>query len=470
MKDTDKLQNPSTAGIDSSPTADIRNGERPDEASRNGGSSGVGGTATGKKGIGIHLRPAGDGQKDKKDKDDNNGKRFRIFARIVSVLIAFGIWAYAAENDTVRSEISLTGIPITISGEQTSAFSVISGYNNTLDLVLSGNKSVIRMLTSSDVSARADISDITAAGKYTVPVSVELPEGTSIVSQSLTDISVYLDISTSVTVPVEVKYTNYMIDEGYELGEAVPSESSVTVTGPKSVVETVSHALAELDLGHIENTVKVSSKLSLVDMNGETVANPYVKLQSNEITVTVSLYTEKTVPLSVDTKYGYLTPSNSLISITPPTVRVKGEPSTLEALDSITIATLDEKHLSGDTMTQKIVLPDGVLMNDGTETATITVKHIGTSVKTVTVDNISVVNPGGLSYELMTESVEVKLRGPTEELSNLTGDSVKATLELDFDKNKKVTGSSSVPLKITVSGAAGVYEIGDYSAVVKINP
>ena len=97
-------------------------------------------------------------------------------------------------------------------------------------------------------------------------------------------------------------------------------------------------------------------------------------------------------------------------------------------------------------------------------------KHIGTSVKTVTVDNISVVNPGGLSYELMTESIEVKLRGPTEELSNLTGDSVKATLELDFDKNKKVTGSSSVPLKITVSGAAGVYEIGDYSAVVKINP
>lgn len=401
------------------------------------------------------------------EKSEDGGKRFRIFARVASVLIAFGIWAYAAENDTVRSEISLKGIPIAVSGEQSSTLSVISGYNNTLDLVLSGNKSIIRTLSSSDVTASVDISDYTSAGKYTVPISLDLPDGTSVVSQSLTDVSVYLDISTSVTVPVNVRYTNYMIEEGYELGEGVPSESTVTVTGPKSVVETISYALAELDLGRIEKTVKMSSKLSLVDSSGETVTNPYVKLQTSEVTVTVALYTEKTVPLSVDTKYGYLTSKNSVITITPSSVTVKGEPSTLDALDEITIATLDEKHLSGDTMTQKIVLPDGVYMTDGTETATINVKHVGTSLRTMTVDNITVENPGGLSYELVTESVEVKLRGPTEALAELTSDSVKATLELSFDKS--VTGSSSVPLKITVAGD-GIYEIGDYSAVIKINP
>ena len=403
-----------------------------------------------------------------REKGEDSGRRFRIFARIASVLIAFGIWAYAAENDTVRSEVSLKGIPITVSGEQSSTLSVISGYNNTLDVVLSGNKSIIRTLSSSDVTASVDISDYTSAGKYTVPISLDLPDGTSVVSQSLTDISVYLDISTSVTVPVNVKYTNYMIEEGYELGVAVPSESSVTVTGPKSVVERISYALAELDLGKVEKTVKMSSKLSLVDSSGETVTNPYVKLQTSEVTVTVALYTEKTVPLSVDTKYGYLTSKNSVITVTPSSVKVKGEPSTLDSLDKITIATLDEKHLSGDNMTQKIVLPDGVYMTDGTETATISVRHVGTSLRTMTVDNITVENPSNLSYELVTESVEVKLRGPTEALAELTSDSVKATLELSFDKS--VSGSSSVPLKITVSGADGVYEIGDYSAIVKINP
>ena len=107
-------------------------------------------------------------------------------------------------------------------------------------------------------------------------------------------------------------------------------------------------------------------------------------------------------------------------------------------------------------------------MTDGTETATISVRHVGTSLRTMTVDNITVENPSNLSYELVTESVEVKLRGPTETLAELTSDSVKATLELSFDKS--VSGSSSVPLKITVSGADGVYEIGDYSAIVKINP
>ncbi len=49
-------------------------------------------------------------------------------------------------------------------------------------------------------------------------------------------------------------------------------------------------------------------------------------------------------------------------------------------------------------------------MTDGTETATISVRHVGTSLRTMTVDNITVENPSNLSYELVTESVEVKLR------------------------------------------------------------
>lgn len=69
-------------------------------------------------------------------------------------------------------------------------------------------------------------------------VNITAPDGTNVVSQSLSSIFVYLDSTTSVSVPVRVRYSTYMLDDGYELGDAVPSASQITVSGPEDVLKT----------------------------------------------------------------------------------------------------------------------------------------------------------------------------------------------------------------------------------------
>lgn len=138
---------------------------------------------------------AGDSNKKESDKNSDykkhleqkNGdysvgytKFFNIFARVAAVVIAFGIWVYATENDTVISSTTVSGIPIQLIESPETVLSVISGYNNTVDVVLEGKKGTIRSATADDIKATADVSDITTSGRHTVAVNITAPDGTTI--------------------------------------------------------------------------------------------------------------------------------------------------------------------------------------------------------------------------------------------------------------------------------------------------
>lgn len=69
---------------------------------------------------------------------------------------------------------------------------------------MEGKKGTIRSITADDIKATADVSAITTSGRHTVAVNITAPDGTNVVSQSLSSIFVYLDSTTSVSVPVRV--------------------------------------------------------------------------------------------------------------------------------------------------------------------------------------------------------------------------------------------------------------------------
>ena len=109
----------------------------------------------------------------------------------------------------VVSSTTVSGIPVQLIESSDTVLSVISGYNNTVDVVLEGKKGTIRSITADDIKATADVSAITTSGRHTVAVNITAPDGTNVVSQSLSSIFVYLDSTTSVSVPVRVRSVSY---------------------------------------------------------------------------------------------------------------------------------------------------------------------------------------------------------------------------------------------------------------------
>ena len=395
-----------------------------------------------------------------------------ILLPILSVLIAFLLWLYAMSVSGVSYERErvFTSLPVDIL-EDSAALSVYSGNNSTLDITVRGPKNEINRLSEEDITVSVDINDIKEAGRYTLPVSVSLPAGITLTSQSINTMTLYLDNRSSAVVPVTAKITSYQLAEGYEIGtgDIRLSVEEINVTGPESVLKTIASAQASLQLGQVTSSVVIASDLTLVDQNGEPITNTYLKMGTTNVTATVPVYMYRILPLEVGCKYGYLTAASAQITVTPSFIRVKGEVSDVQQLNAVQLATIDEKKLTTDTISIPVTMPAGITNVDGVETATVTVKHIGTTTKELVVDRITVNNPKGLDYELQNDTLNVTVRGKEMYLNYLSPSDIEAVIDLSYLSN--ASGTISVPASIRFASSfadGNVYEIGDYKVSVKL--
>lgn len=396
-----------------------------------------------------------------------------VAAKILCILAAVVLWFYVVISDTSVDERIFNGISIDLRNldaiEDTLGLSVISGYDNTIDLTVSGTKGEIGRITADDISVYVDLKDITAPGEYSLEVKTKLPAGVSTSSMSVNYVSIYVDKRTTLSVPVKVTPI-FSIDSNYTLGTPQLSVESVNVSGPSDELSQIECARVTIDLGKVTKSISSTGKLELIDKSGAVITNPYVKLQTTDVSVYYPVYTYKDVPLSVSYKYNYYNASNVNVSINPSAITVKGEPDMLDKLTSVSVTQLDEKKIIGDTSQNvTITLPDGLENLSGTNTATVTVTHRGTETRDIVVSNISVSNPNGLDYKLDTASMTVKFRGSPSKLQMLSQSNITANVDLGYLPN--TAGTVEVPVTFTIAEAlsASVYEIGDYKLNVIIS-
>ncbi len=81
----------------------------------------------------------------------------------------------------------------------------------------------------------------------------------------------------------------------------------------------------------------------------ELIDTKFLKLSPNIVRTSIPVFTYKEVALAASYKYGYFEEDGTSVTFSPKTVRVKGDPTKLEATDSIAVTSLDEKSISKDT-------------------------------------------------------------------------------------------------------------------------
>lgn len=414
--------------------------------------------------------PTADASKgDYQVKESRNEK---LIAKILCVLAAIILWFYVVMTDTTTDEKVFSGISVDIRGrdriEDTLGLTIISGYDLTVDVTVKGPRADINRLTVDDVKAYIDMKTVDGAGEYTLPIRTSLPNGITAGSLSANYMNVYVDKRTTISVPVKI-VTSQVIEADFTMGTPEPSIETVNVSGPEEVLRTIDHAEASFDLGRVSKTLISTGKLTLVDANGNEINDPYVRLQTSEVTVRFPVYIYRDFDLKVDTKYGYYDSTNSRITISPASIQVRGDPDVISSMDSVSLGQIDEKKITGDeTKTMAIMLPDGVENLSGTTTATVTITQIGTTTKKLNVTDINVVNPNGLEYTLERNSLTVTFRGTKTMLDMLSSRNVSLTLDLGY--LNKTSGTVSVPVTVNVQSTLSgkVYEIGDYSMNVTI--
>ena len=112
---------------------------------------------------------------------------------------------------------------------------------------------------------------------------------------------------------------------------------------------------------------------------------------------------------------------------------------------------------------------DNSLRNiSGITEAKVDVEVVGLTTESFTVKNISVTNLSeGLNASILSESIDVVIRGTEEQLSQLTAESIRAVADLSDYKDS--TGTFMVPAKVYVDGFVDVGAVGDSQISVNIS-
>jgi len=395
---------------------------------------------------------------------DRRTRKRDIVAKIGCALVAFVIWVYVMANDSPAAERTFESVPVQLTGQ--GEYALISGITD-VTVTIKGRRGMINQLDPSAIQAFVDISAIRSPGWQKVKVDVSVPSGTTLQSVSPESMLLYFGNSTTVSVPVDVDIAEYTLPEEYVLGVPSAKPSEITVTGPEDLLSRIKSARATITLGQISGSVTAKAPLTLVDEEGKAVSSTFIKMQYSEATVEIPVFRQVSLPLTLSYKYGYYNNSNVQITWSPETILVRGETSAIE--NGKWYYTIDEKAITGDGQyTIPIALTEGLTNVSGVTEATLTIKHVGTATKQVTLTNFAVINPEGLSYTLLSDELIVTLRGPLSMLSYLSDKNVTATIDLSGFKNPSGTVMAPVAISVPPSLANHVYEIGNYTMMVKL--
>ena len=199
------------------------------------------------------------------------------------------------------------------------------------------------------------------AGRHSLPVRVQAPDGVTVVSTSPGTQTIVLETLVIQSRPVEVKLDGRLPDGG-ALRRAAAAPSRVRVSGPRSRVEQVLRVVAALDLGRVVPDLPITVPVGAVDVGGGRVEG--VSVSPEQVSVTVTGRRElasRLLPVLLQTTgqlpAGYRIGS---VRVTPPFVAVTGPDQSVSDLQYLRTADLPLGKLTGNvTRRLSLLVPDG---------------------------------------------------------------------------------------------------------------
>ena len=134
----------------------------------------------------------------------------------------------------------------------------------------------------------------------------------------------------------------------------------------------------------------------------------------------------------------------------------------------IILSTIDLTDFkSGFSESYSIPFDNSLKNVSGITEAKVDIDITGLTTRTYTVKNISYINaPENMEVEVLTNSLEVVIRGTEEQLDQLSSDSIRAVADL---ADYKESSGAYMPLtKIYIDGSSELGAIGDYPISVNL--
>ena len=400
----------------------------------------------------------------------------KMLTILMSAAIALGLWLYVITVEQPESEMTYYNIPVVLQNEDILAERglMIVSERPTVTLHLSSTRTNLNQLNESNINVIANVNSIVTAGTHELTYNVAYPGNVpsgAVSRQSSRPNMITLKVENRITrqIPVVPVYSG-SVAEGLlaDRENLVLDNAFIEVSGPESVVEKIAQAAIFVNLEGQTQTIVQECTYTLCDESGEPVDSQWVTTNVEVVNLTLTVRQVKEVRLSVKiVDGGGATALTSSVNVEPKTIRVSGSEALLNGLDVLELGTINLGEIADDkTLTMPITLPEGITNETGITEATVTVHFPNLTTKTMSVDNIELINiPEGLEAELVTKILEINLRGPKGLIQDITEEQV--TVKVDLSEAQTGTDKYVVTIEFG-SGFAGVGALNSYTVMVTL--
>lgn len=391
--------------------------------------------------------------------------------KLLAFLFAFMLWLIVVNIDDPVMTKTFTNIPVTVEHseiltEQNKTYQIVDNTQN-VSVVVSAKRRTLSKIKASDIVVKADVKEMYLNTQIPLEVTVNGYEGSCEATASPRNLQIQIEDNVSKTTYI-TPVASGQVRSGYVLGKLTADPETVTINGPKSLVEKISKVEAEVNVSGLSENTVLDSELVLYDENNNVIDQSRLanNLGNVGVSVSVTLYRTMTVPVNADTseidvEEGY---SISNVKLAPEEIEIAGPEDALAKVKSIDIPADEFSGEAIDSRTDYTIditkyLPEDIELADSNASSviiTVTLEKDGTKnfelpIGSITVKNLS--EDLRLSYN-KTDNLEVHVRGSKDQLDALDIEKI-ATIDLaEYTK----AGTYKVPVQFKLPDGCTLVE------------
>ncbi len=403
-----------------------------------------------------------------------------LFALSLVVSVIFWLTVSLVLRPTGEVVISGVGVNVNVQsgilGEL--GLSVIEGAEKTVNVTVSGTRSVIGGVSAEDIFISPTLTGVSGAGSY----ELEL-RATNNSSKDFDIVGIY---PSTITVKFDkfvdkIVRVDYIIDGEYNIPDEFIQEDiytdpkEITVTGPEIDLANISKAIVAVALsGEYNETIAAVGEITLVDEKGSPISynEREITLSQNTATVYIPLHKTTTLPVTFD--YTNIPDgfdiSNIKYTLSADEIVVEGEDITLDKYTDIFIGYVDVRGISLATpgVSLPINLPEGLTMQERINKIDIDFNLEGYTEATFAATQVNIINaPKGYKITSNAKRVDVTLIGPEEVINAISAKDIVVQVDMSTREINQ-TGQYKMAAEVLLPGGENAWAIGVYSVNVTV--
>lgn len=341
--------------------------------------------------------------------------------KIASLVFAFCLWLIVINIEDPTNPQTFTNIPVKFENtevltDQGLVYEVLDGTSVVKSITVYGPRSIVAQLKEEDIVAKVDFNDLTNAN--TVPIEFSTSRFTDKITKIRGNISnVKLNVEKEKTIRLVLRVNAVgQVAEGYILGNMLPDQNQIIITGPESVINQIDKAIAEVDVTEATAGIATYADVKLLDKDGKRIESDAITQKVTSVRVSVEVLATKKVPIyyaMVGTPAkGYM--ATGELESDPAMVLLAGSNAALNSITKVNVPA-EELDITGqsenlvETVNIKDYLPNNVSLADnsfdGKATVTVFIEPSVTKNFQIAEENIQLIGaPEG--FEISVAELE----------------------------------------------------------------